>query len=171
MSSPWSGIEKAQTFERGKFMPGGFRGLLRVKRTIYKRTIRSGEAFIVEFEVVSVDNPGDPESDKYPVEVGEKRTWYQKMVDLNVGLPAVKAWAAAMAGYELHQKDLIEQEVSPHLEDMMEHACQNPADNSFTDLLVYCETAQIETQSGGEFTRYDFHPYDQERHGEFAQSA
>lgn len=150
----FDGINEAEIFERGRFLPDNFRGVLEVKRTIAKETIRSGIGFIVEFEVIETNMP-----DQSPV--GSKATWFQKMSDKTVAFPAIKAWAAACAGYEIHQKDDIEQEIAPHLADVLTHATDNPADNDFVGCLVRVETEQIKTRNDRDFTRHNWRPYDE----------
>jgi len=149
----FDGIQDAEIFERGRFLPGGFRGVLEVKRTIAKETIRSGIGFIVEFEVVESNLPDQ-------VQVGSKCTWFQKMSDRTVAFPAIKAWAAAVGGYHSYQKDEIEDEVAPELEGALTHATDNPADNDFVGCLVRVETDMIKTRNDRDFTRHDWQPYD-----------
>lgn len=168
----FDGINEAELFERGRYLPPGFRGVLEVKRTIAKETVRSGIGFIVEFEVVRVDRPGQgyndgdaannvPRHELAPVVRGEKRTWFQKMTDLNVAFPAIKAWAAAIAGYEMHEKEAIDAEVAPELEGAMNRATENPSDNDFVGCLVKLETEATKTGKGLDFTHHNWAPYEE----------
>lgn len=168
----FDGIADAETFERGKFFPPGFRGKVRIERTIAKESVKSGIGFICEVRIIEVDrpgqgyNPGDAESEipkheKAPVVQGEKRTWWQGMTDKTVAFPALKSWAAAVAGYTLDQKELIESEVSPHLQDALMHATDNPADNDFVSVFVNLETWNTTTKKGGDFTVHDWTPYNE----------
>jgi hypothetical protein len=168
----FDGIDKAEVFERGRFFPPGFRGVVRVKRTISKETRASGIGFIVEFEVVRVDypgkgyNPGDADNnvtkhELSPVLVGEKRTWFQKMSDKDVAFPAVLAWAAGLAGYASHEKDAIESCVAPGLGKDLNHATDNPAENGFTDLCVALATSDKKTKKGNDFTVHEWIPYEE----------
>lgn len=165
----FDGIAEAELFERGRYLPPGFHGVLEVKRTIAKETVRSGIGFIVEFEVMRVDrpgqgyNPGDADNkvDKHelaPVVKGEKRTWFQKMGDKTVAFPSIKAWAAAVSGYAAHEKDAIESEVAPHLESVLTHATDNPADNDFVGCRVEVDTSKTTTRNDREFTRHEWIP-------------
>jgi len=156
----FDGIDQAEVFERGRYLPPEFRGVLEVKRTISKETKRSGIGFIVEFEVVSVERSGKPDHELSPVIVGQKRTWFQKMSDKTVAFPAVLAWAAGVAGYEAHDKAKIEEEVASGLGDILNHATDNPADNDFVGALVAVETSQITTRNDREFTRHDWIPHE-----------
>lgn len=168
----FDGINEAELFERGRYLPPGFRGVLEVKRTIAKETVRSGIGFIVEFEVVRVDRPGQgyndgdaannvPRHELAPVVRGEKRTWFQKMGDKTVAFPSIKAWAAAMSGYASHEKEAIENEVAPHLEGVLTHATDNPADNDFVGCRVEVETIAHKTKkSGSDFTIHNWIPWE-----------
>lgn len=153
--SLWKGIGQAKIFERGNYVKGGFKGLVRVKRTIAKPTRGSGIAFIVEMEVVTTNVP-----EKHPV--GTKVTWFQKMIDLDIAFPAIKAWAAACVGLGIHQKVQIEQTLGGEvLEELMAHATDNEDNNEFINILLGLETTDVKTKTGGDFTRYDFSPVDQ----------
>lgn len=154
--SMWSGIGNAEIFERGKFVVDGFRGKLSVKRTIVKQTRKSGIAFIAEFEVL--------ESNKLEHQVGSKVTWFQKMTDPSVAFPAIKGFAAVCAGIDTSNKEMIEKEVSPNLEQIMDIATENPDNpekNPFIGVKVGLEATLITTQKGLPFTRYDFSPCEQ----------
>lgn len=157
MSGPFSGIADAEVFERGKYMAGGFRGVVEIKRTILKKTRAVGLAFIVELRIVETNMPEQHA-------VGSKATWFQKMSDLSVALPAIKGWAAACAGFYPHEKDAIESEVEPELEGALDQATAagNETDNAFTGILLRLETEQIKTKNDRDFTRYDWEPYEDE---------
>jgi hypothetical protein len=154
----FDGIGNAETFERGKFFPPGFRGVVVVERTIAKESVKSGVGFIVECRVVDVTRAGEEGHEKSPVVVGEKRTWWQGMTDKTVAFPALKAWAAAMAGYTLDQTDEIENDVAPELERMMTEATNNPADNDLVGVSVNLETWNKKTKKGTDFTVHDWTP-------------
>jgi len=154
----FDGIGNAEIFERGRFFPPGFSGGLRVKKTLAKQTRKSGLAFIVELEVIRVDQPGAEDHELSPVRVGEKRTWFQKMSDQDVAFPSIKAWAAAMAGYSPSDKDAIDEEVSPHLSELLDAATGNPTDNDFIDQDVDLVTLPHTTQKGHDFTIHNWEP-------------
>ncbi len=168
----FDGIGEAEIFERGKYFPPGFRGVLEVKRTIAKETVKSGIGFIVEFEVIEVARPGtgynagDEHNDKIvkhelaPVVVGEKRTWFQGMNDKTVAFPSIKEWAAAVAGYNPGtDKDAIEAEVAPELSKELGVATDNPADNDFCGQYVCVETSHKLTKKKNDFTVHVWTPY------------
>ena len=149
----WDGIESAEIFERGNYVVGGFNGVVMVMRTLGKETRSSGLAFIVELKVMSTNLP-----EEHPV--GQKATWFQKMTDKSVAFPAIAAWAAACAGYQPHEKERIKADVFPHLRETMKHATDNPDDNSFIGVQLRLQTTMVTTKKGGDFTRYDFSPYE-----------
>ena len=155
----FDGIGEAEIFTRGKYMPPGFRGVLEVKRTIAKETVKSGIGFIVEFEVIEVNRPGTKDHDLAPVVVGEKRTWFQGMKDKTVAFPAIKEWAAAMAGYQMHEKEAIDDEVSPELQNILTHATDNPADNDFVGVRVSLDTSHKKTKNDRDFTVHAWAAY------------
>jgi hypothetical protein len=147
----FDGIGEAELFERGKFLPGDFFGVLEVARTIAKETVKSGVGFIVEFRVIETNMP-----DK--VQIGSKVTWFQKMTDKTVAFPAIKAWAAACSGYQSHETEKIDAEVSPELTRVITHATENPGDNDFTGCRVRVQTEQVKTKKNLDFTRHDWSP-------------
>ena len=144
-------IGSAELFERGKYLPPDFVGVLQIKKTIAKETRRSGTGFIVEFEVV--------ESNREDVPVGGKCTWFQGMTDKTVAFPSIKEFCAAVAGYDPStQKEEIDAEVSPVLEEMLTTATTNPADNDLTGCNVAVETFNKKTQKGSDFTVHRWKP-------------
>ena len=159
----FEGIGDAEIFERGKYFPPEFRGVIEIKRTVMKKTRSVGLAFIVETRVIEVERSGKPDSKWSPVVVGEKRSWFQKMTDPDVALPAIKEWAAACQGFHPHEKEAIEEEVEPDLEEALDHATDeaNQTDNLFTEVLLLLSTDQIETRNKREFTRHFFEPYEE----------
>lgn len=148
----FDGIGDAEIFERGRYIKGGFRGVVEVTKTLAKQTRKSGVGFIVELKIVETNMP-----EEHPI--GSKATWFQKMTDRDVAFPAIKAWAAACAGYEAHEKDKIEKEVAPHLSEALDNATTNPTDNDFVGVLLRLETEQIKTRNDRDFTRHEWSPY------------
>lgn len=156
----FDGAGDAPLFDRGRFLPSGFKGVLEVKRTIAKESVKSGVGFICEFEVISVERPGDPENELSPVREGEKRSWWQGMTDKTVAFPSLKAWAGAVAGYAPHEKEAIEEAIGgATLGDMLNEATEHPAENDFVGAWVGCETHMIQTKKGNDFTVHNWFPY------------
>lgn len=152
MANHWDGIGEAESFERGKYVPGDFVGVLEIKKTIMKETIKSGIGFIVEMQVIETNMP-----DAMPE--GSACTWFQKMSDKTVAFPAIKSWAAAVAGYHSHDKAAIEAELAPELSNVMLMATDNPADNDFVGQTVRLETHMIKTRNGRDFTVHTWGPH------------
>ncbi len=150
----FSGIGDAPLFDRGVYIKPGFIGTLEVKRTIAKKTLKSGIGFIVEFEVINSNMEEHP--------VGSKATWFQKMSDMTVALPAIKAFAAALSGYELHNKEAIEAEVAPELEEQLDIAVADEdgteGNNPFVGLTINLQTESTKTSKGFDFTRHNWSP-------------
>lgn len=146
----FNGIADAEIFERGTYFSPGFDGVVKVEKVIAKRTRASGDAFIVEMRVVDGGTDSDPN--------GSKRSWFQKMIDSDIAFPAIKAWAAACAGYAPNEKDAIETEVAPALEDALEAAVTNPGDNDFVGAFLHLTTTQVKTKNDRDFTRHDWAP-------------
>lgn len=151
MSDLWDGIEDAEIFERGKYMEPNFVGVVEMKRTIAKETLKSGMAFIVEMEVIKTNM-----QDKHPV--GQKVTWYQGLKDKTVAFPAIAAWAAACLGFPATDKEKIKNDVQPLLPTAMKEATDSPDDNPFIGVQLKLSTFIRKTKKGLDFTVYDFEP-------------
>ena len=152
----YDGINSAELFERGRYLPGGFRGKLRVLRTMTKETRAKGPGFIVEFEVIE-SNLAAPE--QFPP--GAKCTWFVKLANKDTAFPAIKAFVAALCGFQVHQKQEIETNVSPRLQQIVETATANPdrpGVNPLLGIAVGLETVMVQTKAGGDFTRHDWSP-------------
>lgn len=162
----FDGIENAEIFERGKFLPPGFAGVLEVKRTLSKDSLKSGVGFIVEFAVAQVDRPGQPDHELSPVVLGEKRTWWQGMTDQTVAFPACLEFMAALSGYQRHEKDAIEAGVKPHVRETLNHAVKNPDENDLIGCQVRLETSHKITKKGSDFTVHTWSPHEDPGTGE-----
>lgn len=151
----WDGIEKAQIFERGKWMSDGFKGVVEVQKTVAKPTRKSGLCFIVEFVIRETNMP-----DKHGV--GTKASWCQKMTDVAVAFPAVAEWAAAMNGYDPQKdKTVVEEKLLPILRDVMSVATDNPDNpekNFFIGIRVGLECFKKKTQNDRDFTVHNWSP-------------
>lgn len=155
IANMWSGIGKAEIFERGRWMSDGFKGVVEVKKTIAKPTRKSGLGFVVEFVVRETNMP-----EKHAV--GTKGSWFQKMIDPAVAFPAVKEWAAAMNGYDpRNDKEAIDARLSPILDQVMQVATDNPDNpevNGFIGVCVGLECYQKKTQNDRDFTVHNWTP-------------
>ena len=157
----FDGVGDADMFERGRFMPPGFRGVLEIKKTIAKESVKSGTGFIVEMEVIEVHAPGEEGHEHSPVIEGEKRTWWQGMKDKTVAFPSLKAWAGAVAGYRSDQRAEIDEALGGNtLGDMLNEATASPAENDFVGAYVELTTHEIITQKNkSKFTVHNWAPY------------
>jgi hypothetical protein len=159
MDELFDGLEDAEIFQRGKYMAGGFEGVVEVKKTLVKQTRQRGPAFIVEMQVVETNMP-----EKHPV--GGKSTWFQKLVNKDVAFPAIKAWVAACLGFEAHQKDAIDETLDaidpetklPMIRALIKEATNNPESNEFVGVRLRLACEQVKTKENKDFTRYDFSP-------------
>lgn len=150
----WDGLDTAQTYDRGTFLKPG-RYTLKIKNCIDKMTVKSGQAFIVEFEVVETSDPAN-----HPV--GSTCSWFQKMSNRQVALGAVKEFMAAVYGYPLgdpNYKARFEREVAPQL---VAIATAATTSNSLAGQVVKVETSMVTTQpkpgqpQGSPFTRHNW---------------
>lgn len=154
MGNIWDGSEEAEVFEKGQYMPGGFDGLVEIEKTILKETRASGMAFIVEMRVI--------ESNLDDCAPGQKRTWFQSLKDKDIAFPAIKEWAAAVAGIDPRNKDEVEAALGPDaptpLNKVMANATDNPDDNDFVGCRVLLETFMKETKKKTDFTVHVWKP-------------
>ncbi len=149
----FEGLGKADIFQRGKFFQPDFDGVVIIRKTILKNTRAKGIAFIVEFEVEKTNH------EKHPV--GSKGSWFQKLQDTTVAFPAIRAWAAACAGYETNQVAEIDADEalrSPLLDELVNEAVSNPDNNDYCGVRLRLVTTQVKTKQNTDFTRYDFSP-------------
>lgn len=147
----WDGLEDAEIFERGKYMEANFIGIVEMKKTLAKETLKNGMAFIVEMEVIKTNMP-----DKHPE--GQKVTWYQGLKDKTVAFPSIAAWAAACLGINPKGDKAKLKEVQPLLPEAMKEATDSPEDNPFIGVQLKLSTFMVKTKKGGDFTVYDFEP-------------
>lgn len=146
----FSGIEKAEISERGKYISPGFVGRLKVRKTLAKDSVKSGLAFIVEFDVL------ESNLDEHPV--GSSATWFQKMQDKTVAFPAIKAFVAAVAGFHPGDKAGIEAEIGPNMSTLLDDATENETSNALVGQEVKCETFSTKTKKGFDFTAHKWTP-------------
>lgn len=152
----FTGIEKAEISERGKYLLPGFIGKLKIKRTLAKNSIKTGLAFIVECEVVETNGLRDDDGKElYPI--GSSVTWYQKMQDRTVAFPAIKAFVAAASG--VHPGDSAGMaEINAEMENILNEATENEANNALVGQIVKLETVATKTKKGYDFTRHNWSP-------------
>lgn len=147
----WSGIGEAEIFERGNYMSSGFEGQVQIKRTLVKHTRKVGDAFIVNFTIITTNQPEQHS-------VGSMGSWFQKLIDKNVAFSACKQFVAACAGIAAHEKERLKQELDPIIEEALDAATENETDNAFINSIVFLRCVQTTTRDGNSFTRYDWFP-------------
>lgn len=146
----WSGLKDAQTFDRGTyFKPGAF--TLKVLNCLTKQTQKSGEGFIVEFEVMETSDPVNHA-------VGSKGSWFQSLKNQQVAFGAVKEFLAAVYGYDLRGpgKALFEAQMVPQIEAYA--AAASDGRNNLAGRLVRLQTEQVMTLKNTPFTRHTWSP-------------
>ncbi len=147
----WSGLKDAQTFDRGTYLkPGAY--TLKIVNCLTKQTQKSGEGFIVEFEVLESSCPDHP--------VGSKASWFQSLKNVQVAFGAIKEFLAAVYGYPLNTapgKAKFEAEMSPNIEAYA--AAASDGRNHLAGQIVKVQTEQVKTQKQTDFTRHTWIPY------------
>jgi len=145
--NPFAGTAEAELSERGIYLTAGGTYLLEVKKTIFKTTRKSGDAFIVEFRVVESDMPQH--------RPGSRATWFQSLRDRSVALPSIKAFMLAL--FQIESGDLETPEVQGFLatldETLME-ACET--ETMFEGHRVRVSTEAVVTKKGLDFTRHNW---------------
>lgn len=146
----WSGLKDAQTFDRGTFFkPGAY--TLKIVNCLTKQTVKSGEGFIVEFEIMETSDPVN-----HPV--GSKASWFQKLANVPVAFGAIKEFLAAVYGFDLRtQKAQFDAQMGPQIEAYA--AAASDGRNNLAGQIVKVQTEQVKTQKGGDFTRHAWTPY------------
>ncbi len=144
----WAGIENANVYENGVYLTPGIYDL-EVVRCISKKTREKGDAFIVEFEVLSTSTSDHP--------VGSKRTWYQKMVDISVGHGAVAGFL--MGCFDLDNNAARKVDFFPYLGSFMPRV--DGPENILSGIMVRARCTQITTVKKGQpFTKHDWEGFD-----------
>lgn len=151
--NPFKGTSAAEVTERGTYLKPGGNYLLRVHKTIYKETRKSGPAFIVEFDVLESDNPEDP--------VDSRRTWFQGMKDKTVALPSIKDFFVKLCQVNEEDKDEFTEKFLSSLDETIYEATQKK--KLFRGFQIRCETQDHITQQNKHFTRHIWTPWEGEQ--------
>ncbi len=157
MSKLWegSGLKEAQTFDRGTFLQEGSY-TLKIEKVLSKDTVKSGNAFIVEFTVVASNKQEHP--------IGQRVTWFQKTQNKMVAFGAIKEWVAAVMGYDLKtpaSKMKFDAECVPQIEAIVTAA---EATGYLNGQIVKCQVDKVMTQptpqspQGNPFSRHTWIP-------------
>jgi hypothetical protein len=148
--NPLAGVGSAQLFERGKFLHPG-RYTLEVVKTILKHTRKSGDAFIVEFEVLETTD-----DEKHPV--GTKATWFQKLSDTDIAFPAIKDFMRNLMGIDLNDKAAM-LEFSQGVDGLLGKSINEPETLKGNRIKVECYMTRTKGK-GLDFTVHQWSPCD-----------
>jgi hypothetical protein len=150
MAFDFDGIENAEVFERGSYLPPDGVYYLKVNRTLTKDTQRSGPAFIAEFTVIHSEHDA--------VTDGQKKSWFQGLKDKNVAFPAILEFMAALLGIDVKDKEAFDDfkgKIKPILKEAGNY------DGPDEDHPLHGETIKVttwskETNAGKDFTVHDW---------------
>lgn len=146
MSQEFSGLQSAQTFERGAYLAPGLYHV-EVVRCLTKETEKSGKAFIVELRILESSNPTHA--------VGTLATYFQKMADRKIAFPAIKEFIAGALSYDMKQpeaKDLFEKHINPYIEQYALAATDGR--NVFKGRKVFVQVDLKKTKRGFDFSQH-----------------
>lgn len=149
MGSVFSGIGEAEIFDRGNYLTAGGMYELEVRKVILKETQSSGLAFIVEFTVLS--------STVEKHAVGSKATWFQKMTDRKVALPAIKELFIPLLKIDMTDPEAKE-EFNSTLEELLDEMTswepESGEEHPLAGERVNVETFSKLTKKGLDFTAH-----------------
>ncbi len=137
-------LKSAKLTERGNYLEPNAEYVLEVVKTKQIRTDSKGDAFVVDFKVLSTTGTRH--------RVGEEVNWYQGMQS-RPAMGAIKQFLYAVLG---KAPDKPDPEVEDHIVTLAEEAISL---NTLAGQKVKCKTVQIKTkEKGTDFTRHDFRP-------------
>ncbi len=161
-ASAFGGIGEAEIFDRGNYLkPGAY--ALQVKKLLLKQTRKSGPAFIAEF--VILHSHGDDAN-----AVGSKATWFQKMQDKDVALPAIKEFMLSLLGVDKNDKEQMA-EFNEGLQELLEEATEyeGPDEDEdgkplrpFYNDTIRADCYMKKTQKNADFTAHDWQQWSEE---------
>lgn len=156
MAFSFDGIENAEIFERGSYLPPGGTFWLKVNKILTKDTQQSGPAFIVEFTVLKSTHPD--------VRAGVRKTFFQKLTDKNVAFPAILEFMAALLGVDKAEKEEFES-FKGNIKKILNQATN--FEGSDEDHPLHGETVKVttwskETKKGNDFTVHDWEIWSEE---------
>ena len=149
----FGGIGEAEVYEKGVFLSPGGSYELEVQNVLLKDTERSGLAFIVEFRILEVI--GDAASN-HPV--GSKGTWFQKMTDKTVALPAIKEFMISLMGVDMRDAEAMS-EFNAGLESLLDEITETLGageEHPLKGQRIHCETHTKLTKKQQEFTVHNW---------------
>jgi hypothetical protein len=146
----FEGIEDANVFDRGAYLPpDGIYGL-KVIRMLVKNARKVGPSFIAEHEVVHSTHPD--------IKPGAKRSWFQKLADTDVAYPAILEYMGALLGIDRDDKEAWK-EFKGQIRDILNEAANfegKPEDHPLHGETVKVTTWNKKTNQGKDFTVHDW---------------
>lgn len=146
--SPFSGLNQAEAFVKGKwFQPGSYD--LQVKQVLVKQTQKSGLCSIVAFTIIASDHP--------EFSPGSEASWVQPLTNPSIALSAIKEFMCALSGLIPGQdKQRIESELNPIAAQSWEAACGQ--ENPYQGLFVHLDAFIRQTNKKTDFTVHAWKP-------------
>ena len=152
----FSGIGEYELYEKGVYLTPGGSYELEVQNILLKNTRKVGLGFIVEFKIVSVT--GEDAEAKHPP--GSKATWFQKMADKDIALPAIKDFMRALLNVDFRDP-AAKEEFNDSVESLLDEVT-NPVpageEHALAGHKVHCDTYTKLTQKKLEFTAHNWSP-------------
>lgn len=151
--NPFSGLSKAQIFERGQWFDAGFKGRVKITKCLVKDTRKNGLAFLVETEILTSEDPTKGA-------VGDKRTWMQTFKQKDSAFGAIKEFCYAILGFDKKnaaQLKEAEATVAPQIEALLGEVCDEKV-QAFANKELNLFTWHKQTEKGGNFTVHDWSP-------------
>ena len=147
----FAGMRDAKMYETGTPLTVGVFAV-EINKCILKNTRKSGLAFIAEMTVIETSDPA-----KHPA--GSKRSWFQKMADLDVAHGSLKTFAAAILGFDPRsQKEEVKAKLDPEIEAIMDAACDEHQVFAGKKVRVECTLTKTKEKKI-DFTRHDWSPF------------
>lgn len=163
MPTSWKKIGKVDIYGgTGSYFPPDGEFKLKVLKTFGLETRKSGDAFIVDFEVL--------ESDVESVKVGSKKNWYQGLSNQDVAFPSIKKFMLELLQIDVEDEEQME-EFEENLPDLMEQVgdeAWNKDNVDVTDHLLHGKTIALQTvgiitkEKKTEFTVHNWSAWDAE---------
>lgn len=129
----------------------GFSGVVEIKRTEVKRTRNAGDKMFVEFDVVESNMP-----QVHPQ--GQRCSWGQGLLDMNVAGGALKTFVAAAAGVAMDNDQGLAA-LAPHMDGLLNEAVSQPDTNRLVGRKLRVETNQIKTGNNRDFIVHNWYPF------------
>ncbi len=148
----FEGIGEAEVFDRGRYLEEG-RYTLEIRKALLKETRKSGNAVIVEFNVLE-----STDEDAHPI--GSKATWFQGLKDKSVSFGSLKDFCMKLVGVNQKKDPEGYKDFCEGLQEMLLEATEkfSGADDThpWHGMKIKVDVVKTETQKGGEFSRHEW---------------